>query len=202
MARTVDPERTRARRDAISSAAADLFATKGFDHTTAAEIARAAGLSSGSVFYYFADKRAVFRSIFEADLPASREMVARHAEGTDPLGSILAMVDELGGPAQDPSASGILIELLRQIDHDVQLQIVIAQTTEVIRGGLVALVERGQASGVLDPELDPTEAAAWIQNIVDGAFLSADPERDPRPMLRRIVARFLSTPPSTQGGNS
>lgn len=202
MARTVDPARTRARRDAISTAAAGLFASKGFDQTTAAEIAGAAGLSSGSVFYYFADKRAVFRSIFEADLPAAREMVARHAGSADPLGSVLAIVDELGGPAQDPSASGILVELLRQIDHDEQLQLVIAQTTDVVRDGLAALIRQGQADGVLDRGLDPAEAAGWVQNIVDGAFLGADPERDPRPMLRRIVAAFLTTPAPTERASS
>lgn len=202
MARTVDPARTRDRRDAISTAAAGLFASKGFDQTTAAEIARAAGLSSGSVFYYFADKRAVFRSIFEADLPAAREMVARHAGSADPLGSVLAIVDELGGPAQDPSAAGILVELLRQIDHDEQLQHVIAQTTDVVRDGLAALIRQGQAAGALDKGLDPAEAAGWVQNIVDGAFLSADPERDPRPMLRRIVAAFLTTPAPIERGSS
>lgn len=202
MARTVDPARTRARREAISNAAAGLFAGKGFDQTTAAEIARAAGLSSGSVFYYFADKRAVFRSIFEADLPAAREMVARHAGSADPLGSLLSIVDELGGPAQDPSAAGILVELLRQIDHDEQLQHVIAQTTDVVRDGLAALIGQGQETGVLDRGLDPVEAAGWVQSIVDGAFLSADPERDPRPMLRRIVAAFLTTPAPAERGSS
>lgn len=202
MARTTDPERTRARRETISAAAAGLFATNGFEKTTAADIAREAGLSSGTVFYYFADKRAVFRSIFEADLPASREMIARHAGSTDPLGSILAIVDELGAPAQNPHARGILVELLRQIGHDPELQVVIVQTTEVVRDGLAALVDRGREAGVIDPRLDATEAAAWIQTIVDGAFLGSDPDRDPRPMLRRIVTAFLIAPPTAEEGPS
>lgn len=73
------------------------------------------------------------------------------------------------------------------------------QTTAVVRDGLSALVDRGRETGVIDPGLDANEAAAWIQTIVDGAFLSSDPDRDPRPMLLRIVTALLTAPHSTEG---
>ena len=194
MARTTDPERTRARRKAISDAAAGLFAAQGFEATTAADIARDAGLSSGSVFYYFADKRAVFRSIFEADLPAARELIARHADGADPLGSVLAVVDELVAPVEHATSRGILVELLRQAGHDPQLQDVLIETARVTQQGLADLVARAQADGLADPDLDAAEAAGWIQVIVDGIFLNGEPGQDPRPMARRIVRALLATP--------
>lgn len=199
MARKVDPERSAARREAITQAAAKLFAERGFENTSAAEIAKAAGLSSGSVFYYFADKRALFRSIFERDLPLSRELVQRCTAGEDPVASILAMVDELAVEAMDPIAPGILVEVLRQAGKDPDLMRVITENTAILHEGFAALVERGIRTGAVDPALDPRETAEWIQVVIDGAFLNADPDRDPRPMLRRIVTRFLSRPRDSAG---
>lgn len=45
--------------DRLRTAALELFTTKGFDQTTAAEIASAAGLTQRTFFRYFADKRDV-----------------------------------------------------------------------------------------------------------------------------------------------
>ncbi|MFI0465594.1 MULTISPECIES: TetR/AcrR family transcriptional regulator [Saccharopolyspora] len=194
MARTVDPERSAARRKAITQAAATLFAERGFENTSAAEIAKAAGVSSGSVFYYFADKRAVFRSVFEQDLPASRELVRRGTAGEDPVASILTMVDELAVEAMDPIAPGLLVEILRQAGKDPELAQVIGQNAAILRAGFAELVERGIRAGAIDPALDPDETAEAIEVVIDGAFVNADPDRDPRPMLRRIVAKLLAHP--------
>ncbi|SDX10865.1 transcriptional regulator, TetR family [Saccharopolyspora shandongensis] len=194
MARTVDPARSAARRKAITQAAATLFAERGFENTSAAEIAKAAGVSSGSVFYYFADKRAVFRSIFEQDLPTSRELVRRCTAGEDPVASILTMVDELSVEAMDPIAPGLLVEILRQAGKDPELMQVIGQNAAILRAGFAELVERGIRTGAIDPALDPHETAEAIEVVIDGAFVNADPGRDPRPMLRRIVSKLLSHP--------
>ncbi len=43
----------------LQQAALELFATRGFDQTTAAEIAEAAGLTERTFFRYFGDKREV-----------------------------------------------------------------------------------------------------------------------------------------------
>jgi len=82
------------------------------------DIANAAGISSGSVFYYFPDKRAVFRAVFERDLPLSRELVARYAPAGDVMAAILDLAGELAADARDPGAFGLVVELLRQVDHD------------------------------------------------------------------------------------
>lgn len=181
MARKADPERSAARREAITRAAAKLFAERGFEKTSAAEIAKAAGLSSGSVFYYFADKRALFRSVFERDLPMSRELVQRCTAGEDPVGSILAMVDELAVEPMDPIASGILVEVLRQAGKDPDLMRVIAENTAILHEGFAVLVERGIRTGAIDPALDPRETAEWIQVVIDGAFLRRRPRPGPAP---------------------
>src|SRR3954464_7215106 len=44
-------------RERLQAAALDLFVSRGFERTTAAEIAHAAGLTERTFFRYFADKR-------------------------------------------------------------------------------------------------------------------------------------------------
>src|SRR5680860_1476750 len=104
MARTIDHQRHQERREAISLAAAELFAHKGFATTTTAEIAKAAGISTGSLFYYFPDKRAIFRAIFERDIDATRELFETHTHTDAPLASIFDVVTALAAPARDELA--------------------------------------------------------------------------------------------------
>ena len=184
MARTVDAEQVARRREAITVAAGRLFATQGFERTTVADIAGAAGLSAASVFYYFPDKRAVFRAVFERDLPLSEALVARYADSERPDAAILGLVTDLAADARDPGAAGMLVELLRQVDRDPELAPVVTRTAQVVRNGLARLIARGIADGTVDAALDPGEAAAWIQVVVDAVYLDADPARDPGPRGR------------------
>ncbi len=65
-------ERSRRRYSAIVLAAAELFATTGFDGTTMEAIASAAETSIGSVYRFFPNKQAVFRAVAERALERVR----------------------------------------------------------------------------------------------------------------------------------
>jgi len=54
-----------ARRNQILDAAAVVFAEKGFHPTTTKDIAKAAGISEGTIYNYFANKTALLFGIFE-----------------------------------------------------------------------------------------------------------------------------------------
>lgn len=194
MARTVDPQLHRQRRTAVTEAAARLFAARGFARTTTAEVARAAGISTGTLFYYFPDKQAIFRAIFEQDLPASRRLFDEHADTDDPVASILDVVTELAAPARDEVAPGLLVELLRQVGEDPQLVEIVTTNDEIVQNGLAMLIAKAAERGRADPELDAHEAARWIRTVIDAVYLNAGntPDTDPLPMLRLIVSRFLA----------
>ncbi|MFF3223582.1 TetR/AcrR family transcriptional regulator [Nocardia suismassiliense] len=174
-------------------AAAEQFATHGYERTTATQIARAAGLSSGSVFYYFKDKAAVFRSIFELSIPQHTAVIARHIDRTDCLAAILDIVEALAAEALDPAAPGLMVELLRRLGQDVELTKVVVEDARLSAEALGALVERGIRTGQIDPGFEPMETARWILAVIDGAFLNTDPDhpRDPRPLVRATVSRLL-----------
>ena|SRR5690242_7680393 len=75
-------------REAIASEAMRLFATRGFDHVTVAEIAVAAGVSEKTVFNYFPTKE----DIFFDEVPARLESLATALRGRKPGESIFAVL--------------------------------------------------------------------------------------------------------------
>lgn len=52
-------------QESITSAALTIFARKGYESATMAEIARAAGVSTGNIYRYFANKDALFYGIVD-----------------------------------------------------------------------------------------------------------------------------------------
>ena len=56
-------EDTRSKRQAIIEAARKIFAMKGYEDTTIAEIAEDAGIAVGTVYLYFGNKRDIYTSI-------------------------------------------------------------------------------------------------------------------------------------------
>ncbi|MCS7078759.1 MAG: TetR/AcrR family transcriptional regulator [Chloracidobacterium sp.] len=61
-------ERSRRTREKLIQAAAQLFEERGFEKTTSNDIAAAAGVSIGSFYAYFSDKRQVLLLLFEQRL--------------------------------------------------------------------------------------------------------------------------------------
>lgn len=196
MARRADQERIAQKREQIAAQAGRLFAAQGYERTSVVEIATAVGISPASVFYYFNDKAALFRAVFERDLPAAEALIARHADAKEPVSAILDVLGELAKDAIDPGASGMLVELLRRVEHDPDLIAVVGRTSEVVRDGLAALIVRGIDDGDIDPALDPIQTATWLQAIVDATYLNARPGYSPLPELRRTAMGYLTTFPS------
>jgi AcrR family transcriptional regulator len=75
-------------REAIGAEAMRLFATRGFDHVTVAEIAAAAGVSEKTVFNYFPTKE----DIFFDEVPARLEALATALRGRKPGESIFTVL--------------------------------------------------------------------------------------------------------------
>lgn len=196
--RRADPERIAQKREQIAVEAGRLFAAQGYDRTSVAEVAKAVGTSPASVFYYFEDKASLFRAVFERDLPAAEALIARHVEAPDPVTAILDVLDALARDAANPSASGMLIELLRRAGDDPELLAVVGRTANVLREGLAALISRGITEGAIDPDLDATETAAWLQAIVDATYLNARPGHSPHIELHRTVLGYLNPPQGRQ----
>ncbi len=75
MRRAVSDTEKQGRRTDILAAAKKVFARKGYHATTIADIAKAAKLSYGSIYWYFDSKEALFHALVESEGQALRDHV-------------------------------------------------------------------------------------------------------------------------------
>jgi AcrR family transcriptional regulator len=76
-ARAVGTDAKARRREEILAAAKATFAAKGFHATTIGDIAKAAGVSYGSIYWYFESKDALFHALMDHQEQALREHIER-----------------------------------------------------------------------------------------------------------------------------
>jgi AcrR family transcriptional regulator len=203
--RTVDPAKHAAKRRAIVDAAAGCFAEKGFERTTTADICRAAGISSGSLFHYFPNKRAMFTAIFTDDAVETGERLAAAATADDPLAALLDVVAELAGQVAHPAVVRLVLEAAAQAARDDEFAQLIQRNDGATRDGLAVLVERAADAGLIDPGVSPRAAAGWLLGLIDAMIsrASLDPDLDlpaEQAILRTILIRFLRPVSPTDGG--
>jgi AcrR family transcriptional regulator len=76
-----------ARRTDILSAAKHVFAERGYHATTIADIARQAGLSYGSIYWYYESKETLFHELMSAEASALRAYINKAVRETPGDGS-------------------------------------------------------------------------------------------------------------------
>lgn len=192
--RTVDPVKHAEKKRHITDTAAELFATKGFDRTTVADICKAAGISTGSLFHYFPTKRAIFREIFEQDRADNAAMFAEARE-LSPWDGVLLVVDRLSEPALDRAVAGLVVEIVAQASRDPELWELAARNEQGVRDELAELFQRAHDAGQITLPVSAATAATWTQGLVDGLYgRLVDPDFDPPEQvvtLRLILSRFV-----------
>ncbi|MGX1755396.1 TetR/AcrR family transcriptional regulator [Streptomyces lydicus] len=194
--RKIDPAKHRARRQHILGAATELFATKGFERTTTAEICRAAGMSAGNLFHYFPNKRAIFLAVLESDGDDKAERFAQALAADDPWDALLEIVDLLAAPAMHPLTPPLVMEAMIQAHRDPELEALLSRDNADEHATIAGLLTKAAAAGRIDPELDPDSAASWVLALISSLYTSAAtaPSFDPAgqlPTLRLILRRFL-----------
>ena len=82
-----------ATRDALLDAAERVFRERGVAHTSLAEVAAAAGVTRGAVYWHFRDKAALFEALCERVQLPMEAMLASAGEirQKDPLGALRAL---------------------------------------------------------------------------------------------------------------
>ena len=78
----------KATRETLARAALELFAERGYDETTLAEIAEAAGVSTRTIFAYFPSKEDILFSTLQTMCGSFSEALAERPAGTDALAAL------------------------------------------------------------------------------------------------------------------
>jgi AcrR family transcriptional regulator len=195
MARTVDPERHRARRSAILDAAVTCFAARGFASTTTAQVCAQAGIGSGTLFHYFPTKASLMTALLEEDTREVGEFFTTHRDR--PAGDgLAAWVERAIQEAADPRVAG-LVDAMVGAAALPEVAGALAANEAVIADGLTALVRRGQEEGTVRADLSAPRVASWVTLLVDGFYGRIASDEAFRPadeagVLRATVAALLS----------
>jgi AcrR family transcriptional regulator len=165
-----EAEETRAR---ILCAAERIFYAKGVANATLEEVANAAGVTRGAIYWHFSNKADLFLELYKAVPLPQEDMIAREIE--DGQSDILAYVEKGAGEwldimARDEQRQRILSILLRS-DFGGELAPVLEMQQEV-DDRHTAILERAfaqaAARGHLDATWTPSSAARALRWTMKG----------------------------------
>jgi AcrR family transcriptional regulator len=152
----------------VSELPARAILDRGFPATRIADIADAAGVSTGTVHYYFATKDEVLIAALKW---ASGRLFARIEEPADDaadrrLARLLAVSVPYTGPARDEYV--LWIELWLRVLHQPELLPQCEAISEQWHGYFHDIVRRGTERGEFAPAADPDVVAARLVAFIDG----------------------------------
>jgi AcrR family transcriptional regulator len=182
--------RSRALVDAILEAAARVFVEDGFQAASTNRIARAAGVSVGSLYQYFPSKDALLAAISERATDRMAALIqTKLAEPAD--ASLAERVEAvIGGMIEfygaEPELQRIMVLEHARTGTDERVQASENAAADIVRAGLIALSTEKQT-----PIRDLDAAVFVIVHAVQGVTL-ARAVREPRGVTDEALARELT----------
>ena len=198
----VSPEETRAK---LIEAASRVFALKGYEGSTVAEIAREAGATTGAIYTHFERKADLLVEAVRANTTRAVDAVLAPVDQDDPIALLVALAGRLVDRDEDEAT--LLIEGLSAARRDAEVAEVLAGVLAEREVTMTDLLAAGQASGALVGDVSARAAARVTLMLGLGSLfvrsLGLEPidpsEWDP------VIARGLhafSTDPTTAPGAS
>jgi len=189
----VTTEETSAR---LIEAAAQVFARRGYDRASIAEITSEAGLSSGAVYSRFGSKAELFAATLRVH--SARE-VERLLGGAG--GDVADLITNRGATLdrRSPTESSLLVEAIVAAKRNPEVARVLAELFAEREQRFAALVRRGQAAGSIDGVVAPEAVSRFTLMLALGSLLVTAldlPETDHddwSALITRLVDRFRAT---------
>jgi AcrR family transcriptional regulator len=156
-------------RERLLSAAADVFAERGYDGTRVADIAAAAGVSNGALYAHFGSKAEL---LVDALRTHGRRLLAE-ALAADPDRSVTDLLLAIGRwlPRRRDARSYLIVEALVAARRDQDVARPMRDYVGERGDWLASLVRVGQAEGALDPALSPNALAHFCLLLSMGSGL-------------------------------
>lgn len=159
------------RRQDILDAARRLFVEQGYGPTKMSDIAAAAGLSKGGVYFHFVSKEEVFEALVEAEYDRSMGAIKALIESSDSFGPELlsTMANHFFEKFQTQSDGArffiVMGEMALRNEHlRKKLNEIQRKYWEV----MAELLRRGIEGGVIRSDLDPQSGGIILKAVIDG----------------------------------
>jgi TetR/AcrR family transcriptional regulator, cholesterol catabolism regulator len=148
-------KRERITQQAIVTAAARLFAQKGFGATSLEDIAEVLGATKGALYYHVKNKEEILRLIYMTVLTVSEEPLRRIVEATyAPQEKLRRAVEHQTTVAADRSpAMTVFFREQHHLTGPFAKEILLRR--KAYERYFERIIEEGQLAGVFRPEVDP-----------------------------------------------
>lgn len=166
-----------ARRAQILAVGLEVFVARGFAGTKVADIADAAGMSTGLLFHYFPSKRALYEELVRGALARSATTVAALSVEA-PLASFAGVADALLTHLAAERRVALTFVLVSRAQADGLLADEVGQRTRATLDHSAAVIAAGQTAGVFRPGGPRALAIAFwgaVQGISELAVLEDQP---------------------------
>ncbi len=175
------PKQTRSQEtfNSILASAADLFEEKGYEQTTTHQVAKAAGVSVGALYRYFADKEAIIKELYQREITDLRNLVLSEFSLTDLMGQDLnQLVRKTVALAfkvysQRPGLRRVLGEQSRKIADLRELRQAQEQEMHQAVRQILAVVPAVQLP---DPEVGAYMVMLFLDSLLEDYLLHGRPE--------------------------
>ncbi len=183
-------------------AAVDVFCERGLDKAGVAAVARKAGVTTGAIYSRWTGKREMLLDALDLVMTAELETILSSA----PDVSALEILGSLGAELleRDSTTDALLMEAVGAAHRDEEFRGMLIDRIVEQESHLAAVIDRGKAEGLVDPDLPTGAIVALCQSISLGFVMLASiqkelPDRDGwSTVIRRIIASSL--PPSNEAG--
>ena len=184
---TTKGEKTRRR---IVERAAGVFNTKGYFGSSMTDLVREIGLEKGGIYNHFASKEELALEAFDYAVGTMQERFQAALEGKEEaLESLFAIVDVLGGLAEDPPVAGGCPVLNTAVESDDAHMELKGRAREAMNGWLRligSIIKEGVRNGELRPGTDARETASVVVATLEGAVVLSRLYDDPAYMNRSV----------------
>ena len=186
--------RGRATRARLIAAAEELFLRLGYDGTSMQDVARRAGISVGTLYHHFADKRALLLELIDGygeRVAAQRRSDLDFAAflGDDPRAAFATWLRKAHERLRARPSLYLVVLAASGRDEEVRRRYQRVEQIAVER--LTALIEFGQRRGLMRASVDAHAAAFLIHHSLDMAamqlFLREHSTPDPESVLRELT---------------
>ncbi len=156
------------KREKILNAAEVCLRERGLTRLNIRDVAKEAGVSLGSVHYYFASKEHILMEIFQQFVNQVSKATLDSAKEANPSQVIIDFIDEFFvALAKDPDACHIFIDLWSHVTRNDDLRDLLDSYYRKSLEWLTSLIKEGKRQGLFQVD-SPSFAAAQIIAIIDG----------------------------------
>jgi len=161
-------------RNRILDTAMEVFARKGVSRTSLDDIAQAAGVTRGAIYWHFKNKAALFDAMMErVQLPIEEASARARARATDdPLDDVrdctLAVLGQVTANPQCRCALDIACNKVEYVDEMESLRERYLEGRAKYLTQMEKALRAAAKRGLLAPQVDPRLAAVGLHALVDG----------------------------------